>query len=61
MSEDEFLSLYLNKHIAIRLKKNQVNEVTDLNDVERAELEKYSHAYAIKRTIEEGLPKTVDW
>lgn len=61
LTEDEFLSLHLNKHIAMRMKINQINDVTGASDVDRSDFEKYNHAYAIKRTLEAALPFKMDW
>lgn len=75
LTEDEFLSLHLNKHIALRLKMNQPaaddalsgheDNDTDATMGSAAEpttdYEKYNYVYADKKSLEKMLPVKVDW
>lgn len=68
LTEDEFLSLHLNKHIASRLKMNQlandgkaVDDQTLLTDAPLTDYEKYNYIYADKKHKDEPLPDKVDW
>lgn len=71
LTEDEFLSLHLNKHIALRLKMNQSGADGRSEDSDKAtdadtdgpltDYEKYNYVYADKKALEKSLPVKVDW